>query len=176
MMAVRITAIAGRRGRTGRLVAARLRSRLAAVRRQCGAIVRRRPLADEVGEAGFTLVEVIVALAILSAGLSVLLGMISTGLERTGIAGRTAEAASLAQSLLAQVGTEFPVRPDQRDGVFGNGDHWHLTMQPYRRSRDGAERAVELYQVSAQVEWMEGLEPRVFALSTLRLGQRTATQ
>jgi general secretion pathway protein I len=159
-----------------RLLARRLRSRLAVVRHRRDAIVWEQLSGDDAGEAGFTLVEVIVALAMLAAGLSVLLGMISTGLERTGIAGRTAEAASLAQSLLAQVGTEFPVRPDQRDGVFPNGDRWHLTIVPYRRARDEAERAVELYQVSAQIEWSEGQEPRAFALSTLRLGPRAGTR
>jgi general secretion pathway protein I len=176
MIAVRTLAVTDPGQRAVGLVTARLRSRLAAVRRRRDAIVRRRPLADEAGEAGFTLIEVIVALAMLSAGLSVLLGMISTGLERTGVAGRTAEAASLAQSLLAQIGTDFPIKPDQREGVFPNGDRWHLTMQPYRRSRDGAERAVELYQVSAQIEWTKGQEPRAFALSTLRLGPRAATR
>src|SRR5437773_11599039 len=77
------------------------------------------------GEAGFTLVEVIVALAILSLGLSVLLGVISGSLRQTADAARMAEASALAQSLLAEVGTDLQIKPEQRSGQFRNGYRWH---------------------------------------------------
>ncbi|WP_409977601.1 MULTISPECIES: prepilin-type N-terminal cleavage/methylation domain-containing protein [unclassified Bradyrhizobium] len=126
------------------------------------------------GEAGFSLVEVIVALAMLSVGLTVLLGMISNGLGRTGTAERTAEAVSLAQSLLAEVGAELAIKADLRAGEFPHGFRWHLTMRPYHPSREGGERGIELYQVSAQVDWDEGADQRSFELSTLRLGPRAS--
>jgi general secretion pathway protein I len=127
----------------------------------------------ELPEAGFTLVEVIVALAMLSVGLTVLLGIISSSLSRTGIAERTAEAASLAQSLLAQAGTELAIGAGERDGVFPHDYRWHLTMRPYPSPHQAPERAIALYQVTAQVGWGEGAEQRSFVLSTLRFGPRT---
>jgi general secretion pathway protein I len=127
-------------------------------------------------EAGFTLVEVIVALAILSAGLSLLLGLISNSLRQTASAQRMAGANSLAQSLMAEVGTDLPIRPEVRSGQYPNGYRWHLKMQPYDGTRDNEERPVGLYSISAEVEWEEGTDRRFYALTTLRLGPRAARQ
>ena len=126
--------------------------------------------------AGFTLVEVIVALAILSAGLSLLLGLISNSLRQTASAERMAAAGTLVQSLMAEVGTDLPIRPEVRDGQYPNGYRWHLKMQPYDGTRDNEERAIGLYSISAEVEWGEGTERRFYALTTLRLGPRAARQ
>jgi len=130
-------------------------------------------MTDAKGEAGFTLVEVIVALAVLSLGLSVLLGMISTGLGRTASAERMAAAGSLAQSLLSEVGTDLPIKTEERNGLFPNGYRWHLKMRLYDNTKEREERPIGLYQISAGIEWDEGTERRSFALSTLRLGPRT---
>jgi general secretion pathway protein I len=127
-------------------------------------------------EAGFTLVEVIVALAILSAGLGLLLGLISNSLRQTASAQRMAGAGSLAQSLMAEVGTDLPIRAEVRDGQYLNGYRWHLKMQPYDSARDNEDRPVGLYSISAEVEWEEGAGRRFYALTTLRLGPRATRQ
>jgi len=127
-------------------------------------------------EAGFTLVEVIVALAILSAGLSLLLGLISNSLRQTASAQRMAGAGSLAQSLMAEVGTDLAIRAEVRDGQYPNGYRWHLKMQPYDSTRDNEDRPVGLYSISAEVEWDEGTERRFYALTTLRLGPKATRQ
>lgn len=123
-------------------------------------------------EAGFTLVEVIVALAILSAGLGLLLGLISNSLHRAASAQRMAQAGSLAQSLMAEVGTVLPIRPEARDGQYPDGFRWHLKVQPYDRASDSEDRPVGLYRISAEIEWEQGTETRSYALTTLRLGPR----
>ncbi|WP_315770074.1 MULTISPECIES: type II secretion system protein [unclassified Bradyrhizobium] len=125
-------------------------------------------------EAGFTLVEVIVALAMLSLGLTLVMGLFSTGLSRTGMAERVAGAVALAQSLMAQVGNSIPLRTETRDGAAANGYRWRLAMQPYRPVQGGDARPVELYQVSVEIGWQEGQDPRSYALSTLRLGPRAS--
>jgi len=125
-------------------------------------------------EAGFTLVEVIVALAILSAGLGLLLGLISNSLRQTASAQRMAEAGSLAQSLMAEVGTVLPIGPEARDGQYLKGYRWHLKVQPYDGARENEERPVGLYRVSAKIEWEQGAERRLYVLTTLRLGPKDA--
>ena len=127
-------------------------------------------------EAGFTLVEVIVALAMLSAGLSLVLGLISTGLQRTAAAERMAVAGSFAQSLLSEVGTEWPIGQGERDGQYLDGYRWHLSMRPYVESSDREEGRVSLYAVSAEVGWGEGAEHRSVTLKTLRLGPKVTRQ
>lgn len=125
-------------------------------------------------EAGFTLVEVIVALAMLSIGLTLVFGLISSGLGRTASAERMAEAGSLAQSLLAEVGTKLAIRPEERDGLYPNGYRWHVKMLPYGDGTERDEASVGLYTISTEVEWGEGTEKRSYALTTLRLGPKAA--
>jgi len=128
------------------------------------------------GEAGFTLVEVIVAFAILSLGLSVLLGSISGSLRQTANAARMAEAGALAQSLLAEVGTDLAIKPEESSGEFPNGYRWHLKMQPYGRVNEREEWPVGAYQISTEVEWEDGGSRRSYALTTLRLGPKVVRQ
>ena len=120
-------------------------------------------------ERGFTLVEVIVALAMLSIGLSVLLGLISSGLRQAKTAERAAEASSLTQSLLAEVGTRRPVKQGAFEETMPSGFRGHLTIEPYGAPAvEGS--PIGLYLVSADVEWEDVAERRSFALKTLRLG------
>jgi general secretion pathway protein I len=121
-------------------------------------------------ERGFTLIEVIVALAMLSIGLSVLLGLISNGLRQAKAAEKAAEASTLAQSLLAEVGTDRPVKQGAFEETMPNGFRWHLRIQPYGAAAEQEGLPVGLYLVSTEVEWQDGAEQRSFALKTLRLG------
>ncbi|CCE00698.1 type II secretion system protein [Bradyrhizobium sp. STM 3809] len=130
--------------------------------------------ATDADEAGFTLVEVIVALAMLSLGLTLVMSLLSTGLSRAGMAERLAGAVSLAQSVLTQVGPVSPLRIETREGTEPGGYRWQLAIHPYRAASAEDSRMVELYQVSVQVGWMEGQEPRSYALSTLRLGPKAS--
>jgi general secretion pathway protein I len=125
---------------------------------------------------GFTLVEVIVALAMLSLGLSVLLGLISNSLRQSANAERTAEAGSLAQSLMAEVGTDLPIKSDERDGQFPNGYRWHVKIQPYGDAGEREEWPVGVYTISTEVEWEDGTQRRFYALTTLRLGPKQERQ
>jgi general secretion pathway protein I len=127
-------------------------------------------------DAGFTLVEVIVALAVLSVGLSIILGQISGGLLRTANAERMAEAGSLAQSLMAEVGTDLPIRAEERHGRFPNGYRWHLKMHPYGDAKEREEWPIGLYVISTEVEWNESMQQHSFGLTTLRVGPRVAQQ
>jgi general secretion pathway protein I len=135
-----------------------------------------RQMVVEEGEAGFTLVEVIVALAILSVGLSILLGLISNGLRQTGNAERMAEAGSLAQSLLAEVGTDLAIKPELREGQFPNGYRWRLRMLHFGDAREREEWPVGAYTILTEVEWQQGSERRSYALTTLRLGPKAVRQ
>jgi general secretion pathway protein I len=149
---------------------------LVALVRLCAPRKQTSPTIEAAHDAGFTLVEVIVALAILSAGLSVLLGMISGGVLRTASAERMMEAGSLTQSLMAEVGTEYPVRTEERGGEFANGYRWHLKMQPYGSSNNTEGGPVGLYEILTEVRWEEGTQTRAVQLKTLRLGPKAAQQ
>lgn len=124
------------------------------------------------GEAGFTLVEVVVALAILALSLSVLLKMISNGVWQTDRAEKLARAGSLAQSLLAKVGTEVPIREGQTEGELADGFRWRLRTEPYGNPIDRQNWPANAYTVSVEVLWGYGAHERSVALTTLRLGSK----
>lgn len=129
------------------------------------------PEAAPTGEDGFTLVEVVVALAILALTLSVLFGVTSEGLRRTEHARRLAEAGSLAQSLLARVGVEHPLRVGETSGEFPRAFRWHLRIAPHADQPARDLRVVDAFAISIQVLWNDG-EEREVALSSVRVGPR----
>jgi len=135
---------------------------------------RRKPAASASqrrnSEAGFTLVEVIAALAMLSIGLGVLLSVISTSLQRTTAAAQALVASSLAQSLLADVGVNAAVMPGEREGSEATGLHWRLTIVPYGDDGQHDQSLIGLYRVVTEVDWQQGPERRSYTLETLRLG------
>jgi general secretion pathway protein I len=118
--------------------------------------------------AGFTLVEIIVALAILALSLDVILPAISEALWRTGEAEAQAEAASLARSLLAQAGSAMPLNNGAAAGQFDNGFRWRLQVTPYGSADQTM--PVRAYAVVAEVFWDDANRERSVALTTLRLG------
>jgi general secretion pathway protein I len=123
-------------------------------------------------KSGFTLVEIIVALAILALCLDVILTAISDGLRRIGDAEAQAEAASLARSLLAQAGSAVPLNNGAAAGQLENGFRWRLSVSPYGAANQLT--PVRGYLVSAEVSWDDARQERSVALTTLRLGANTA--
>jgi general secretion pathway protein I len=124
------------------------------------------------GEAGFTVVEVVAALAILALTLGVLLNVISNSIRQTGQAEAVAEARSLAGSLLARIGTELPLRDGQITGEADHRFHWHVRIDPYGDGGDRREWPVAAHQVVTEVSWRDGPEERSLVLTTLRLGPK----
>jgi general secretion pathway protein I len=127
-------------------------------------------------EAGFTVVEVVVALIILSLALGVLLNVMSNSIRQTGQAETVAEAGSLAQSLLAKIGTELPLRDGQITGQSDHGFRWRVHIEAYGDGTDRREWPVAAHQILAEVLWSDGLQERSVVLSTLRLGPKEATR
>lgn len=128
------------------------------------------------GEAGFTVVEVVIALTILALALSVLLNVMSNSIRQTGQAETAAEAGSLAQSLLAKIGTELPLRSGQITGQSDRGFRWRVQIDPYGEGTDRREWPIAAHQVLSEVVWSDGLQQRSLVLTTLRLGPKEATR
>jgi general secretion pathway protein I len=115
-------------------------------------------------QSGFTLVETLVALAIVGLSLAVLLRIVSDNLDRTRRLRNEALAASLAQSLIAQsqAGT-----PTDASGASDGGFAWHIHVAPYAGA--GADWPVDAVTVAATVSWREDGQILSRTLSTLRV-------
>lgn len=144
----------------------RRRSSTATVRKRRFSRSRRHAVA------GFTLVEVIVAIAILSLTLTVLLGVMANSIRQTSLAEKMAEAGSLAESLMARLGTERPIREGLDAGQFANGFRWRLSLQRFGDTADRQQWPVAAYKASVEIRWEDGGGERSFALTTLRLAPK----
>lgn len=125
-------------------------------------------------QGGYTLIEIIVAFAILALGLTLLLGTLSGATRQVRQAGDAGRAALHAQSLLAEFG-ELP-QPGVRDGDLEGGRYrWRLEVAPWSdpRPRSGPQRidpnTARLLRLQLQVEWGEGGPRQRVQLSSLRL-------
>ena len=115
-------------------------------------------------EAGFTLLEALVAFAILALALAALLQGTITGLRASQRASRTEEALARARSRLAAL-EAAPVVPMDQRGDDGGGFAWRLRVVP-----EASSGGVTLYAVTVAVGWRDGGTPREVRLETQRLG------
>ncbi len=118
---------------------------------------------------GFTLVELLVSLAILSIALAVLFSAISASLDRVRIGRDEALASALVQSLLARAGTDRPLSIGETSGTYSNGYRWDVVIRPYGTNADSKAWRMTAYQVIATVSWRDGGQDRARRLSALKL-------
>jgi general secretion pathway protein I len=129
---------------------------------------------------GFTLLEIIIAFAVLALALTLLLGTLSGSVREVRASADAGRAALHAQSLLDQVGVGEALRPGNRDGEFEDGRYrWRLGIDPYvdpaRRARDTIEPgAPRLMLLDLHVEWGGGGPRERLDLQSLRLAQPDA--
>jgi general secretion pathway protein I len=119
--------------------------------------------------AGFTLIEVLVSLAILSISMAVLLNIFSDSLDRTRRAESEMAAGSLVQSLLAEAGVSKSLRIGDETGEYNNGFRWRLHVEPFGSEEDARAWSVSAVRVTASVMWDDGGPAQSKSLTTLRL-------
>ncbi|MGH8025357.1 MAG: type II secretion system protein XpsI [Pseudoxanthomonas sp.] len=123
---------------------------------------------------GFTLIEVIIAFALLALALTLLLGSLSGAARQIRTADDSGRATLHAQSLLAQLGVGEVLQPGRKQGTFEQGRYrWALEVEPYidplqRRSPQAAASASRLLQLQLEVEWGDAPGQRL-RWRTLRL-------
>jgi general secretion pathway protein I len=126
---------------------------------------------------GFTLLEVLVAFALLAIALTLLLGTLSGAARQVGQADARTRAVLHAQSLLTSVGIESPLQEGRQQGRWEQGRYqWQLQVRPYVEPRAapatsaGSEAVAgpRLVELELQVRWTQ---PRAGELRwrTLRL-------
>ncbi|HEY0503557.1 MAG TPA: prepilin-type N-terminal cleavage/methylation domain-containing protein [Lysobacter sp.] len=135
---------------------------------------RRAPSAQR----GYTLLEVIVAFALLAMALALLLGILSGAARQVRWSGDAGRAALYAQSLMDQVGVGERLSARQRDGEFEEGRYrWQLRVAPWR---DAATRPArqpmalggpELFEVTLAIEWGDAGPGQRPQLRSLRVAQ-----
>ena len=126
------------------------------------------------GQRGFTLLEVIVAFAVLALALTLLLGTMSGAARQIRESANSGRAALHAQSLLDQVGVGEVLKPGHREGTFEDGRyHWTLDVAPYQDPARPPPALLDpsvprLLLLSLRVQWGDEARERL-QLHSLRL-------
>jgi general secretion pathway protein I len=114
---------------------------------------------------GYSLLEVIVAFALLALALTLLLGSLSGAARQVHNADLRTRAMLHAQSLLAATGIEQPLQEGRSQGDWEDGRYrWELQVEPYVDARASAlpqaapttASGPTLAQLTLQVRWGEG--------------------
>lgn len=120
---------------------------------------------------GFTLLEVILAFALLATGLGLLLGLQSRGLQQIRWAGDSSEASLYAQSQLDAVGTLEGIAAGGSEGEYADG-RYRWTMQI-----DQVEDPAPLAEGAQPVEQEAAVPPVLYRIALeVRWGRETARE
>jgi general secretion pathway protein I len=131
-------------------------------------------------QAGFTLLEVLVAFVIAALAIAVLFEGTLGGLQAARTAGAYQEALSRAQSHLAVLGPALPLAAMDQAGDDGSGFRWRLRVVPLQTARPAQgsstpAAAPTLYAVTVTVSWTAAGQTRSVSLNSDRIGL-TATR
>lgn len=131
---------------------------------------------------GYTLLEVIVAFAVLALALTLLLGTLSGAARQVRWSADAGRAALHAQSLLDQTGVGEALQPGSRSGVFEDGRYrWTLQVAPYVDRSRPSPVAIEpgaprLLNLALSVEWGDAGPRQRLRLQSLRLSAPDPSQ
>ncbi len=120
-------------------------------------------------DSGFTLVETLVAFAILALVFVLVVPMFRDTMEKTDQAALTRAATSLAESKLAELTRDAELRRGEQTGTEGRF-RWALQMRPTADLPTDNPLRLAVYDVTASVAWTEAGRERLLSLHTLRLG------
>jgi general secretion pathway protein I len=125
-------------------------------------------------EAGFTLIEIIVALAIAALGLGALMAATGQGLHNVGAANLYIEATRRAQNRLDMIGLGKPAVAGEQSGDDGQGFVWRVKVAPVisRAPPKGSDKdPLTLYDVTVTISWRVDGQTKSVWVQSERLGR-----
>ena len=120
---------------------------------------------------GFSLLEVLVAFTILAMLLGALFQVFSGGLRAARSGDQYTRATVIAQSRLAALGVEQPLREGVSSGNDDSPYHWRITVSPYLDDQMlVVDRVLQPLTVHVEVFWEEGGSAHSVSLMSILLG------
>ena len=106
-------------------------------------------------DGGFTIIEVLLALAIVTIAMTALMRGTSNGIRSAGAAERQDMALALARSLLSRTGKEKPFEIGEQTGTSDGGVSWAVRTSEHRDPEKPAEVSPRAFWVRVEVAWKE---------------------
>jgi general secretion pathway protein I len=129
-------------------------------------------LAGHDEDTGFTLIEVLVALAILAIAFGFVFRALSGGFDRLDRDQKNADALLLAQTTLARVGHDIALQDGAVDGRTEDGFAWRIETVPYGDTQDLPPGRLIGHRVEVTIAWNERHQRREVRLTSLLLGPK----
>jgi len=120
---------------------------------------------------GFTLIEVLVALAVLAITFGFAYRALSGGFDWVDRSEHSRAGLLLAQSVLARAGSDIALQPGQTTGRTAEGFSWLIETTPYGDVSGQPSGRLIGNQVQVTVSWTERRRVRQVRLTTLQLGR-----
>ena len=124
---------------------------------------------------GFSLLEILVAFAIMAVALTIILRIFSSGVSNAIHSEDYTIATQIAESLMARTGVESPLQIGSSNGIEADKYRWQIQVSPFNQvsvnsAQTGLNTSTELWAVEVRVSWGdEGQTTREIALNNYRL-------
>ncbi len=129
--------------------------------------VYRRPLSPYAQSGGFTLLEVLVALALLSIAMVVILQLFSANLKGIATSEDLAKAVMKAESAMREAIEDEDI--DEKSSSDTTSDGYRIDVAITNAEEGRAENlSVKLLQVNVTVHWKDGVKERSLTLKTMK--------
>ena len=121
---------------------------------------------------GFTLLEVVVALAILGVGLMVIIELFAGGLRLGRVSEEYTKAVNYSRMKLEELALKPPAEEGVEEGEFNETYRWkietkRIDLLPFEKDTD-FKPPVEFFHVKIDVIWKSGLKERSVGLESYR--------
>jgi len=125
---------------------------------------------------GFTLVEVVVAMAVLGISLVLVIELFSGGLRLARASEEYTVAAQLARQKLEEISLNHQPEEGVKEGDFDHMYRWQVDVKktellPFGKETDYSPPA-ELYQIQVRIIWKSGNQERMTRIDTFKAVKR----
>jgi len=127
----------------------------------------------QVSNRGFTLIEILVAISILSISLVVILQLFSGGLKSSRLSDRYTKGIFHAKEKMEEILLSTEFSEEEAEGEFGDSYRWRSEIVRIEQAEDEeAKLPFNTFNIKVDVMWYEGDKVKHFAISTMKVVEK----